>query len=357
MAVNEQELYARSEARDSASSFARRLAQEMGAHDWLVLAYLVVLNVAVLEAPAGIVQTQSLHRVAFLLAFLIATLVLVRGRVLQHKFFAPMLYRLAIYGTVQVSYFFLAEILPLVNSSSVDFGLYHFDLHFFGFEPALALDHLVSPITTEWFAFFYYGYFFLLALHVVPILMLSRRQRLLSEFSLGMLIVFCLGHTLYMIVPGFGPHEAMADQFSHALPRGMWLDTVMRTVAEGGAQKDIFPSLHTAAPAFIAMFSFRHRDKVPYRYTWPAVAFFTVNIICATMFLRWHYIIDVVAGLALSMTALVVAARVTRWDMARRARLGLGQNWPLFFEREDQTTAARREAFGNFGSSEPVAAE
>jgi hypothetical protein len=108
------------------------------------------------------------------------------------------------------------------------------------------MDATVNSMTTEWFSFFYYGYFFVLALHVIPILMFSRNARVLSEFALGMLFVFCLGHIGYMLVPGYGPHRAMADHFQNVLPHGMWLDLVQVTVASGGAQMDIFPSLHTA---------------------------------------------------------------------------------------------------------------
>jgi hypothetical protein len=251
---------------------------------------------------------------------------------LRHTFWGPLMYRLAIYGTVQVSYFFFHDLLPIVNSGSLDSELYRFDLATFGFEPAMFMDSFVGAHTTEWFAFFYFGYFFLLALHVIPILMFSKDHRLLAEFALGMLVVFCIGHTVYMLVPGYGPYKAMAEHFQHQFPHGMWLDMVMTTVHAGGAQKDIFPSLHTAAPTFIALFSFRHRDKLPFRYTWPAVSFFAINIIFATMFLRWHYIIDVVAGLTLATSALVIAVRVVRWDFARRYARGLAASWPMFFE-------------------------
>ena len=109
-----------------------------------------------------------------------------------------------------------------------------------------------------------------------------------------------------------------AEAAIHEFPEGLWLDIVMESVAEGGALKDIFPSLHTAAPTFILLYSFRHRHRAPYRYTWPLVAFFTVNIIVATMFLRWHWIVDVVAGLTLATVAQALSARVTRWE--RRGR-------------------------------------
>ena len=86
--------------------------------------------------------------------------------------------------------------------------------------------------------------------------------------------------------------------------------------------KDIFPSLHTAGPCFIAMFSFRNRDRLA-RSATPGrcSTFFAANIIGATMFLRWHYVIDVLAGFALATLAAAGRARVTRWEVARRARV------------------------------------
>lgn len=85
----------------------------------------------------------------------------------------------------------------------------------------------------------------------------------------------------------------------------------------GGALKDIFPSLHTAAPTFFALFSVRHRRLAAFRFTWPVVAFFASQIILATMFLRWHYLADIVAGLSLSGVAMVVASRAAALSRSR----------------------------------------
>jgi membrane-associated phospholipid phosphatase len=310
----------------------RRVVRELAAQDIVVLCYLVGLNIAALQAVPGPDRTMSLERVFAMLVFCIGTLLVVRGGMLRHNLLAPLMYRFAIYGTVQLSYFFFANFLPIVNPTSLDWSLYELDLALFGFEPAMAMDAIVTSITSEWFAFFYFSYFFLLAIHVIPILLAMRNRRVLNEFALGMLFVFCIGHTVYMLVPGYGPYKAMADEFAHTLPSGMWIDTVMATVASGGAQKDIFPSLHTAAPFFIALFSYRQRRSLPFRYTWPIVLFFSLNIVIATMFLRWHYIIDVVAGLLLACFALVASVRVTRWELTRRTAARLRPSWPLFFD-------------------------
>ncbi|HKY35484.1 MAG TPA: phosphatase PAP2 family protein [Polyangiaceae bacterium] len=308
----------------------QRALRSLATADYLVFGYLVLLNVAVLIAPPNPERLHCLVQVIGLLTTFLVSMLLVRGELLKQGLWCALLYRVGIYGTVQQSYFLFRHLLPVVNPGSLDHELYALDLKLFGVEPAVWMDQFVTPTTTEWFAFFYFCYFFLLAAHVIPIVFGARRQMLLGEFMLGMLIIVCLGHTGYILVPGFGPYKAMPELFRNELPSGLWMDLVWSTVRSGGAMKDIFPSLHTAGPCFIAMFSFRNRDRLPFRFTWPLLAFFAANIIGATMFLRWHYVIDVLAGFALATTAAIVAPKITRWELSRRQAGGLGVLVPLF---------------------------
>jgi membrane-associated phospholipid phosphatase len=294
----------------------------------LVSVYLLGLNFAVLRAPPSADRTTHFEHVFALFAFHAATIVAIRTRTLTQRWVAPVAYRVATYGTVQMSYFLFAEFLPFVSPHSMDRKLYDLDLSIFGVEPAMYFDRFVTPTTTEWFAFFYFSYFFVLALHVLPILFLSKNGRLLTEFALGMLVVFCIGHTFYMLVPGYGPYRAMPEAFDHPLSSGIWWNATSDLVARSGAHKDIFPSLHTAAPLFILLMSFHRRRELPFKYTWPVVAFFAANIIIATMFLRWHYVIDVIAGILLGLLAHLISAHAAEREPSRRRALGLGPIWP-----------------------------
>jgi hypothetical protein len=316
-----------------------KILRSFAVADVLVLFYLLELNVAVLIARESPFRTQSLLQVIGLLVVFLVCLVLVRGQVLASNFWSALLYRIGIYGTVQQSYFFFKDLLPVVNPGSLDQQLYALDLQLFGFEPAIWMDRFVSPLTTEWFAFFYFCYFFLLAAHIFPIIFGSRDQMLLGEFMLGMLIIVCIGHTGYILVPGFGPFRAMPEMFKHELPSGLWMDLVWSTVRTNGAMKDIFPSLHTAGPCFIAMFSFRNRDRLPFRFTWPLLTFFAANIIIATMFLRWHYVIDVFAGFGLAALAALISPRITRWEVTRRLASNLPLLVPVFGRSNEQNSA------------------
>jgi hypothetical protein len=320
----------------------RAWLREFAPHDWLVLGYLTMLNFVVALSASHPNKDISQARVLVLLGTYAVIAGTVRAKVFTNPFLAPFAYRLAAMFCVELTYFAFADLLPVVNSTSLDSQLYHLDMRLFGVEPAMFMDQFVTPLTTEWFSFFYFGYFFALAGHVLTILFLSRRTALLGHFSLGLLLVFCIGHSLYLVVPGYGPYKAMPEMFAHPFPPGVWWNMVADIVRESGAQKDIFPSLHTAAPTFMLLFSFHHRDQVPFRFTWPVMAFFTVNIVTATMFLRWHYVIDVIAGLLLAGTAHAVSVYVTRRECTRRETLGLSPLWPEWFtpvgesrERED----------------------
>jgi PAP2 superfamily len=308
----------------------QRTLRETAIHDFAVFAFLLSLNGAVLSTPNSAERSFCLVRTGGLFVAFVISIFLVRGRLLKRSWVAAVIYRLGIYGVVQVSYFFLKHVLPLVNTTTLDQKLYDLDLSLFHFEPAMAWDRYVNPATTEWFAFFYFGYFLLMAVHVVPLLFFGRKKQIVGEFTFSILLMFSIGHSLYMVVPGYGPYRAMADAFQHPLPHGLWHDLVMDAVHASGALMDIFPSLHTGAPTVLALFSYRNRKEMPYRYTWPIVTFCTVNIIIATMFLRWHYLIDVIAGFSIAVSTVLLSRPIVRWELARRRREGLGELWPEF---------------------------
>jgi hypothetical protein len=309
-------------------------------NDWIVLGYLGVLNVAILSSNGvGPTRDRAILEVGGLfVVFAIVVVGLIRGGLISHPIVSPLLFRICHYGGIQLTYFFMRGFLPIVNPGSLDAELHGLGLRLFGVEPALALEPWISSGTTEWFAFFYYGYFFVLGLHVLPILFFSRHGRILSEFALGLLIVLSVGQSMYLIVPGYGPSAGMPALFHRSLPPGVWWNLVQQLVASAGAQKDIFPSIHTAAPTFILLFSFHNREHLPYRFTWPLVAFFAFNIIIATMFLRWHWLVDILAGLTLALCAYLGGVLGTRWERRHRRKHGLPPAWPEWPDNETSLT-------------------
>jgi PAP2 superfamily protein len=295
--------------------------------DWLMIGYFCALLVA-LAFGKGPSRSACMVRVSADLGVYLCVLALVRLPVLRWAgLVSAVLYRMTVTATLLASFFQLREILPAVSPWADDARIYAFDLSVFGVEPAAWLDRFVSPPTTEWFAFFYFLYFFILTVHVLPMLFLQSDLRVIGRFALGVLLLFTTAHLLYMLVPGWGPYWYLRSSFRHELQGGTFWKLVREAVDAGGAQKDIFPSLHTAVPTFLAIFSFRHRKLVPFKYSWPVVSFVATQIIVATMFLRWHYLIDVVAGLALAVAGSVVGQILADWEHDRRERMGVQAAW------------------------------
>lgn len=302
----------------------------LSVNDWLLLAYLLYLDLAVYTSEVrNSARTEGLLVLtSLLIGFVFLVLVLVRGGILRVPLLTALAYRIGHFGVLLGSYSAMRGFLPVVNSGQIDGLLHEFDKALFGLEPAVALQSVVSPLTTEWFAFFYYSYFFLLSLHALPILFVGKNARMVAEFALGLSLVIAVGQGSYLLAPGFGPSAGAPELFSTPLPTGIWWEQVLKIVEAGGAQKDIFPSVHTAAPAFILLFSYRNRRHAPFRYTWPLLSFFVGNIIIATMFLRWHWLADVVAGLGLAFSAHVASVAISNWETQHRNRRGIGAVWP-----------------------------
>ncbi len=306
----------------------RPLLRELAVCDLLALVYSGFLLFASLTG-SGPRQAYCIVHTGLAWATVIVCLVLVRGRFIRRRPVVWGLYQAGIFTAVLGSYFRLRDVLPTFTDRRADELLYRADVALFGFEPTLWLDQFVTPTTTTWFAFFYYSYFVYLVVHIGPIL-ISRDRRLSGEFALGLVGVYCIAQLGYFVLPGYGPYHYLAHQFVHPLPHGFWLDMTAEAVRTSGALLDIFPSLHTAGPLYMALFSFLNRDHPVLRYTWPLALFFSVNIIGATLFLRWHYLIDVVIGVVLAVTWARLTRPLYALDEARRRRAGaVTELWPL----------------------------
>ncbi len=302
-------------------------AKNLAVHDWVSLAYLALVPTALwLRPPSEARERMISHHVVLLLC--VATGIILARSEARPRFAVGVFYRLSLMSSMLVTYLLLGEALPVLNSAALDRELYHLDLTLFGFEPAVVMEHWATPGVTDWFSLFYVSYFALLALFVLPIVFFGKNERLGGELANVMMLTFGLGQTLYVLVPGFGPLTALPEAFHEPLHGGPFFAMMNAIVSGAGAKKDIFPSLHTAVPVALSLIAFRHRRGPLMRWVWPVMAFITANIVVATMLLRWHYLIDVIAGLVLASSVVWAAGRIAEWEMQRRPSVRLGQLWP-----------------------------
>jgi membrane-associated phospholipid phosphatase len=298
--------------------------------DVLLLGYLFTVWALLRRAGGGAQQAVSFRHVYLSLALTVLGPLFARGLTDVSSKVRAMVYRLTLTGVLLENYLMLRDVLPLLRTDHVDAALYSADLRLFGFEPALWLERLNVRPVVEYFAFFYFSYFGICIAFLVGVVYLSRLGRQTTEFAVGTILVFCIGQLGYVAVPAYGPVVALRSAFAGPLQGGLFWGFVSQTVAAGGAMKDVFPSLHTAVPIWFALFAF-HRARTDRRFRWPAriTAFFAANIVFSTMFLRWHYAVDVIAGVVLAVSVGLLVPRIARWDEARRSRLGFEGAWLL----------------------------
>ncbi|WP_437680818.1 phosphatase PAP2 family protein [Sorangium sp. So ce131] len=306
----------------------RGLVAVFALQDVLMIGYLAVTTVVLLCADASEVRSQCVHRNLAYIAALVAGCVFAR----RATFVAPVIrrtvYRLLLVGVFLLNYLALRHVLPVVRSDALDTELLRLDLLLFGVEPALWLERFNTRPVVEWFAFFYFSYFFICFFSMVLSLWVTRPGRAVTQYALGTALVYCVGQLGYMAVPAYGPIVALSSSYPGPVDGGFFWNTVMKIVQSGGAMKDVFPSLHTAAPLWFALYAFS-RARADRRLLGLAVvtAFFSFNIIISTMLLRWHYAVDVVAGVALAVSAAWAAPRLAAWEERLRERMGQPQPW------------------------------
>jgi membrane-associated phospholipid phosphatase len=308
----------------SATSWVRLLAVQ----DVIMLAYLLVIWRLVWGTGAGPEQDYCARRIYVCVAAMLLGAYTSRGSRALPRPVRWIVYRIAITGVLLENYLMLRELLPLVRPDAVDDQLFALDLRLFHVEPALWLERINLRPIIEYFSFFYFSYFFICGAYLIGAVGLSKGSRRPAEFAVGTLLVFTLGQLGYLAVPATGPITHLASHFLHPVNGGFFWGCVSATVESSGAMKDVFPSLHTGVPTWFTLFAVNQARSDP-RWKWPAriTGFFAANIIFSTMLLRWHYAIDVVAGLALASFAGFAAPRLIAWEERWRGRHGYAMPW------------------------------
>ncbi|HXJ58675.1 MAG TPA: phosphatase PAP2 family protein [Verrucomicrobiae bacterium] len=194
---------------------------------------------------------------------------------------------------------------PKIHPARMDAWLQQIDSLCVGTNLSLRLQPLVHPALTEILSFCYILFFPYLLFSMVYYF--CSELELLKKFVIGLFTIYGIGFLGYSLVPAAGPYHAIADQFTAPLTGGWITGWNAAVVAAGSNGVDVFPSLHCAISSFFLFFDHQHRPWRFKLYLAPCVGLWA-----STIYLRYHYAIDVVCGFALSGLALWLAQRFPR---------------------------------------------
>jgi membrane-associated phospholipid phosphatase len=177
-----------------------------------------------------------------------------------------------------------------VNPHTADAALSKIDATLLGNQASIILEPWISPWLTDFLCLIYFSYVFTLP-GVALYFYLAREGEIFRRVMMGYLTLMLLGIVSYLLVPAIGPEGFFAGQYTrelngHALIRGV--DYVMRT---GRVGYDCFPSLHVGIPLLLSFYLRDYRKKL-----FIPVLVYVALMCCATIYLRYHYVVDVLAA-------------------------------------------------------------
>ena len=223
----------------------------------------------------------------------------------------PFLFCIAIYTNMH-------DTIGFVNSNDVHDTLIKIDQALFGVQPVIWAQQFYHPWLTNYFSISYMNYF-IIAVVVVLYVMFKKRPEQMRVVLVGTILTFYFGYFLYIIFPAAPPRLILADQFTRNFS-GSWLMEAQKRLISinPSSSRAAFPSLHCAVTLMSLIYAFKFSRKLFYILLIPGI-----SLVLATVYLRHHYVIDILGGFALAIAVYFVAPHIDAWWNRTRERLKL----------------------------------
>jgi membrane-associated phospholipid phosphatase len=203
---------------------------------------------------------------------------------------------------VAAAYKEMGILIPALRSRDADAALARLDFALWGVNPTVWLERIQTRALTE-FLQIIYSLFLPAVLLVAAVFWARRRSKEFRYYLFLISLGFLVSYVGYLLVPARGPRFLLNNLQTRPLA-GRWSFQFLRGALDWleGIQYDCFPSGHTEV-TLLAWWSARRISK---RLFWTYSAY-TMCMVFATVYLRYHYSIDAIAG-ALLAVALLAAA-------------------------------------------------
>ncbi len=210
-------------------------------------------------------------------------------------------------------YSYLYGLVSLLNPVDCDDLLLAADRALFGETPAVLMQSWVSPWLTEVLSFCY------LSMMVFPPALLlcvhwKCDRESFHRVTVGLMVICLLGYCGYVLVPAVGPQVYMQAKFNVPLTGGLLSKIGHDIIEQGRNPRDCFPSMHVAVPFLMLLYSWVYWR--PFLF----VGFpLFVGIFISTMYLRYHYIVDLFAGMILAVAVFYGGVYLQKWWLLKQS--------------------------------------
>ncbi|TCM60696.1 PAP2 superfamily protein [Acinetobacter calcoaceticus] len=256
--------------------------------------YLLVLLILIGLAALGIYRSGQLDHIVMLavVSALWLGCVWIALKKPQWSWFAVLLFLLS-WGIFPL----MTYIVKYVYQWSADELLHSIDQQIWGGKILPAYFHYEAhPIFSDLISACYFMFYFLV-LGSVIYFALKMKQAVGQVFFNGLILLYLLGFIGYLLLPAAGPAFTVLPQQGGG---GALTQMITTTVNAGVTGMDVFPSLHTAISIYIVGYLWHSGLRKLSLALLPII----MGTIFATVFLRYHYGIDVLLGMAIGFYVL-----------------------------------------------------
>ena len=197
----------------------------------------------------------------------------------------------------------------------IDSVLIQIDLSLFGVHPTLWMERWIVPWFTDIMSFAYISYYFLPVILIATLYLKDRSP----EFNAAVFVLafgYYVSFVGYILFPAIGPRYTLSHLYSIPLEGSTFLTDFVRDVLNSleHNKRDCMPSGHTQI-VLMVLFLARRYEKVLFYVFLPIVC----GLILSTVYLRYHYVIDLFVGTAMAVGSIIVAPRLYRmWKVESR---------------------------------------
>ncbi len=185
-----------------------------------------------------------------------------------------------------------------INPRDLDGLFVKWDMALFGVHPTLWLEGIMHPVLTEYLQIVYSTFYFL---PIVLGLLLWRRRNWegFQAAMVGVVTAFYLSYLGYFAFPALGPRFEIAHLQSRPL-EGLWLTHWIRDCLDELEllQRDAFPSGHVGVSLLVLYYAWRYCKGA-----FPPYLLIVASLVFSTVYLRYHYVVDVLAGVLLALVS------------------------------------------------------
>ncbi len=293
--------------------------KNLKAYDLVVVVFyifLIVLNIIfhdkIKYTNTWVVVNIAVIVFAFLISFLENRQEIKLWRIIHYWYVAPL-----IYMTFKELYFMIEPI----RGQDYDWLFIQIDHWLFGTNPTVVLYNIAFPLLTEILQIVY-SIFYLLPI-ILALVLLRKKKYLALDFAIFSIVYgFYLSYMGYFALPGVGPRFTLFNfSLIDAQMPGLLLTKYLREFVNLGesissstlnpaalVQRDVFPSGHTMITLIVMYLSVRLKSRSKYFFI-PVGSL----LIFATVYLQYHYVIDLVGGLIFMIFSLWSGKYIFNW--------------------------------------------